>query len=148
MILMVIGGSPGSTAGGIKTTTFVIIIFSFISSLRHTQDLNIFNRRLENEIVKRAYNVGSTYLFGVVTSVLFICAVQPLKLTDVFFEVFSALSTVGMTTGITTKLIGASKLVIIILMFCGRVGSLTIALAFTEKRETIPVRLPIEKISI
>ena len=148
MILMVIGGSPGSTAGGIKTTTFVIIIFSFISSLRHTQDLNIFNRRLENEIVKRAYNVGSTYLFGVVTSVLFICAVQPLKLTDVFFEVFSALSTVGMTTGITSKLIGASKLVIIILMFCGRVGSLTIALAFTEKRETIPVRLPIEKISI
>ena len=148
MILMVIGGSPGSTAGGIKTTTFVIIIFSFISSLRHTQDLNIFNRRLENEIVKRAYNVGSTYLFGVVTSVLFICAVQPLKITDVFFEVFSALSTVGMTTGITTKLIGASKLVIIILMFCGRVGSLTIALAFTEKRETIPVRLPIEKISI
>ena len=58
---MVIGGSPGSTAGGIKTTTFVVVILSLVSSLRHTEDINIFNRRLEGEIIRKAFNVITIY---------------------------------------------------------------------------------------
>lgn len=148
IILMFIGGSPGSTAGGIKTTTFVVIILSFKASMNHSEDLNIFNRRLENEIVRRAYNVITTYVFGGIFAIMIICISQNLALRDVTFEVISALSTVGMSTGITQELNSFSRLVIAIAMFCGRVGSLSVALALTEKRICVPIRKPIEKISI
>lgn len=148
LILMFIGGSPGSTAGGIKTTTFITILLSFRASVNHSEDLNIFNRRLEPEIVTRAYSVITTYVFGASIAIMTICSIQNLALKDVTFEVISALSTVGMTTGITSQLNNFSRLIILILMFCGRVGSLSVALAFTEKKVYIPVRKPIEKISI
>lgn len=148
IILMFIGGSPGSTAGGIKTTTLIVIILSFKASMNHSEDLNIFNRRLEPEIVRRAYSVITTYVFGAIFAIMIICLVQDLSLTDVTFEVVSALSTVGMSTGITQQLNDFSKLVIVIIMFCGRVGSLSVALAFIEKKTCVPIRKPIEKISI
>ena len=148
MVLMIIGGCPGSTAGGIKTTTFVVIILSFISSINHTEDLNIFNRRLEPSIEKRAYSVITTYLIGSTLAVLLICMIQPLPLKEVFFEVLSALSTVGMSMGITSKLNAISKFMIALVMFCGRVGSLSVALAFAEKKVAVPIRQPIEKIAI
>lgn len=148
IILMFIGGSPGSTAGGIKTTTFITILLSFRASMNHSEDLNIFNRRLEPEIVTRAYSVITTYVFGASMAIMTICSIQNLALTDVTFEVISALSTVGMSTGITQELNNFSRLIIVILMFCGRVGSLSVALAFAEKKVYIPIRKPIEKISI
>lgn len=148
MILMIIGGSPGSTAGGIKTTTLVVLILSFISSINHTEDLNIFKRRLEPGIEKKAYGVATTYLMGSIAAVLCICVMQPLPLKEVFFEVLSALSTVGMSMGITGQLNSMAKLMIAVVMFCGRVGSLSVALAFAEKKVTVPIRQPIEKIAI
>jgi len=148
IILMFIGGSPGSTAGGIKTTTFIVIILSFKSSMNKSEDLNIFNRRLEPEIVRRSYSVITTYVFGAIAAIMAICFIQNLPLEDVTFEVISALSTVGMTTGITQELNTYSRLIIAVAMFCGRVGSLSVALAFAEKKCCVPLRKPIEKISI
>lgn len=148
IILMVIGGSPGSTAGGVKTTSFVVIILSLIASIRHTEDINVFNRRLERDVIKKAYDVITIYFMCCALAVLLICALQPFGLKEVFFEVVSALSTVGMSTGITPDLNSLSKFIITLLMFFGRVGSLSVALVFSEKKEYIPIRKPVEKISI
>lgn len=148
IILMVIGGSPGSTAGGVKTTSFAVIILSLIASIRHTEDINVFNRRLERDVIKKAYDVITIYFMCCALAVLLICALQPFGLKEVFFEVVSALSTVGMSTGITPELNSLSRVIITLLMFFGRVGSLSVALVFSEKKEYIPIRKPVEKISI
>ncbi|MFR1827898.1 MAG: TrkH family potassium uptake protein [Clostridium butyricum] len=148
IILMVIGGSPGSTAGGVKTTSFAVIILSLIASIRHTEDINVFNRRLERDVIKKAYDVITIYFMCCALAVFLICALQPFGLKEVFFEVVSALSTVGMSTGITPDLNSLSKFIITLLMFFGRVGSLSVALVFSEKKEYIPIRKPVEKISI
>ena len=148
IILMVIGGSPGSTAGGVKTTSFAVIILSLIASIRHTEDINVFNRRLERDVIKKAYDVITIYFMCCALAVLLICALQPFGLKEVFFEVVSALSTVGMSTGITPELNSLSRIIITLLMFFGRVGSLSVALVFSEKKEYIPIRKPVEKISI
>ncbi|MDU0324383.1 TrkH family potassium uptake protein [Clostridium butyricum] len=148
IILMVIGGSPGSTAGGVKTTSFAVIILSLMASIRHTEDINVFNRRLERDVIKKAYDVITIYFMCCALAVLLICALQPFGLKEVFFEVVSALSTVGMSTGITQELNSLSRVIITLLMFFGRVGSLSVALVFSEKKEYIPIRKPVEKISI
>lgn len=148
IILMIIGGSPGSTAGGIKTTTFVVVILSLVSSLRHTEDLNIFNRRLEDDIIKKAFNVITIYYVGATAAIFLLCIIEPFSMRDIMFEVISALSTVGMSTGITSSLCPISRIIVTCLMFFGRVGSLSVALVFTEKKEYIPIRKPIEKISV
>jgi len=149
MILMIIGGSSGSTAGGIKTTTFVITILSVISLVRHSDDLNIFGRRLEDSILKRAYSIITIYILGSLLAMLFISLIQPeLLLSDIAFEVLSAIGTVGLSTGITRQLIGISRIVIIILMFCGRIGSLAVLMAVTENKNSVIARNPLEKIII
>lgn len=149
MILMVIGGSPGSTAGGIKTTTFIVAILTVISSVMRTNNLNIFNRRLDENILNRAYSIITIYILGATVAMFIISMVQPeLILTDIAFEVLSAIGTVGMSTGITTKLSGISKSVVILLMYCGRVGSLSVLLAVTEDKNNGLLKKPVEKIII
>lgn len=148
IMLMVIGGSPGSTAGGVKTTSFAVIILSLISSIRHTEDINVFNRRLEPSVVKKAYDVITIYFMCSVVAMLFISLIQPFGLKEIFFEVTSALSTVGMSTGITSELNSLSRFIITLLMFFGRVGSLSVALVFSDRKEYVPIRKPVEKISI
>ncbi|MDI9477031.1 MAG: TrkH family potassium uptake protein [Natronincolaceae bacterium] len=149
MILMVIGGSPGSTAGGIKTTTFVISLLTVVSSVKRSKDLDIFNRRLEDSILIRAYSIVAIYLMGATLSTLMISFLQPeLVLGDIAFEVFSAIGTVGMSTGITSKLCIISKSIIILLMYCGRVGSLSVLLAVTENKNNGLIKNPVEKVII
>jgi len=149
MMLMIIGGSSGSTAGGIKTTTFVVTILSVISLVRHSSDLNIFGRRLEDSILKRAYSITTIYILGAFLAMLLISIIQPeLALSDIAFEVLSAIGTVGMSIGITRQLIGTSKFVIIVLMFCGRIGSLAVLMAVAENKKSVIVKNPLEKIVI
>lgn len=148
IILMFIGGSPGSTAGGIKTTALFVILISMVSTIRNKEDLNIFDRRLQNSVVRQAYNTITIYILCATIGTLIICGIQPFDLKEVLIEVVSALSTVGLTMGITTKLCVESKIIIAALMFIGRVGGLSIALAFAKKKEYLPVRKPVEKISI
>lgn len=148
ILLMFIGGSPGSTAGGIKTTTAVVVFMSLIAGLRRTKDCNIFKRRIGEDIMRRAHSLFTLNLSLSALAVILIASLQGFLLSDVMFEVFSAIGTVGMSTGITRQLIPASKIILILLMYCGRVGSLSFALIFTEKKVESPVKYPEEKIIV
>lgn len=149
MILMFIGGSPGSTAGGIKTTTLAVILISLWSSLRYKRNDNIFGRRLEDTAIKMATAVVTVNLIITFAATFLISATNAaLSLSDVSFEVLSAIGTVGLSTGITGELNNFAQIVIALLMYCGRVGSLSFALIFTEHRIPSSVQNPREKINI
>lgn len=148
-ILMFIGGSPGSTAGGVKTTTLAIILVSVISSVRNTSDEVMFGRRLDEGAFKRASAVVVVNAALIFAACLVIGAFQPeLSLTDIVFEAFSAIGTVGMSTGVTRALGGVARITVALLMYCGRVGSLSFALIFTESRWMPSVRQPVERVNI
>lgn len=148
IFLMFMGGSPGSTAGGIKTTTVVVVFLYLWSNIRNDTGCNIFGRRLDDEVIKRASLVFYINLFLALGAGLVISAVQRLNFLDILFEVISAIGTVGMTTGITRSLNMVSRGILILLMYCGRVGSMTFAMSFIEKRKNAPVKLPVEKITV
>lgn len=148
MILMFIGGSPGSTAGGIKTTTFLVLIVYVIASLQQKKECNIFGRRLDEGSIHKASSVLCINLFAAVTAIVLITSVQDIPVMDVMFEVFSAIGTVGMTTGVTREMENLSKLALIFLMYCGRVGSLTFAFSLRGHKVDAPVKQPVEQIMI
>lgn len=149
MLLMFIGGSPGSTAGGAKTTTIVVLLCYAAAMIRNREDINLFGRRLTSDVVKKANAVVVINLSLAFTAACVIMALQPeISMPDVVFEVLSAINTVGMTTGITRDLGIASKLIIAVLMYCGRLGSLSFALVFAKKPSTNTVREPQEKIIV
>lgn len=149
MMLMFIGGSPGSTAGGAKTTTLFVIIAYLWTSMRSKYGIDVFGRRLQADVVKKAALVIGVNMFLFLTAALVILGLQPeLLFSDVMFEVISAISTVGMTTGITRSLCTASKIAVMMLMYCGRIGSLSFALSFSENKRIVPVQQPEEQINI
>ena len=148
MMLMLVGGSSGSTAGGIKTTTLAVIIIYTVCGIRGQQHATVFGRRLEDDSLKKATYVLFTNLLLALFGTLIICGIQDLGLVDVLFETFSAIGTVGVTTGITRDLNVLSKLVIIFLMYCGRVGSISFGSALLERKAMPPVTAPTEKITI
>ena len=147
-ILMFIGGSPGSTAGGVKTTTFVVILLFIFSYIRRTKDCRIFKRSISDDIIKKASTVVLVNFSLIMTAITVITLSQPLALDDVLLETVSAMSTVGMTSGITRQLTCISQIMIISLMYCGRIGSLSFALSFSEKRKIADIRYPSEDILI
>lgn len=148
IILMFIGGSPGSTAGGVKTTTVVVMYLYLISTIRRTYGVNAFGRRLEDDAIKRASTIFMMNISLAMAASVYIMFAQDMKMQDVLFETFSAIGTVGITTGITRDLTPISRLVIIFLMYCGRVGSLSFALSFTQHKRMAHVQQPVERITI
>ncbi len=148
IILMFIGGSPGSTAGGVKTITILVILVYVKSYLFRERDCVILNRRFDEDAVRKASVVIFINLSLALLGVLIIFGAQNLAFKDVFFEVFSAIGTAGMTTGVTRDLNVISKIVIMILMFSGRMGSLTFAMSFTEKTKTKKIRYPKDSVII
>ena len=148
MVLMFIGASPGSTGGGVKTSTFLVILLSVISYVRNRNDLNIYGRRLEDSLVRRAFSSITVYLMLVVSGVILILLNQNLPLEKVMFEVFSAIGTVGLSLGVTRQLNMYSRFIIIALMFIGRIGSLSLAMALAERKHQNLLRCIPEKISI
>ncbi|MBR5774320.1 MAG: Trk family potassium uptake protein, partial [Clostridia bacterium] len=148
LVLMFIGGSPGSTAGGAKTTTVAIFLLSGIRLARNKEDVVAFKRRIDDRIVRQAGAVVCAYLAMALVATCVLCALEPISLKDSLFETFSAVATVGLSTGITASLGTASKLVIILLMYVGRLGGLSIFLALSEGSEQAELRRPVEKILI
>ena len=128
--LMFVGGSPGSTAGGIKTTTITILILTIWTEFKKRKDVELFKRSL------------------VLVSSMFICAVEGIGAKEVIFEVVSALCTVGLSLGITAEVGTISQIILILLMFIGRVGGITILIAFGNRISSIPSKLPAEKIAV
>ncbi len=148
VVLMFIGGSSGSTAGGIKTTTVAVILLYTWSQVRRRQTSVAFHREIEPGVVGKAMTVFVFNLVLALAGALLVCAIQPLDASDVIIETFSAIGTVGMSTGITRQLCAVSRFAVAFLMFCGRVGSVSFALAMLEKRARPPVTYPHEKITV
>ena len=148
IILMFIGGSPGSTAGGIKTTTIFVLLMCVHSNIKQSYGVNIFGRRLEDAAIKRAGAILTINLFLALSASLAIMAIQPLGFSDILFETASAIGTVGMTTGITRDLYSVSRVIIIILMYSGRIGSLSFALAFAQSQRKAHVAQVTETINV
>ncbi|NFK30993.1 Trk family potassium uptake protein [Clostridium botulinum] len=149
IILMFIGGSPGSTAGGLKTTTFGVIILTVICVIKGKEDTELFGRRFPKELVYKALSIlliGMTLVI-VVTKILTITEPNE-SLTSLLYEATSAFGTVGLTTGLTQRLSTMGKGIIIIMMYLGRVGPLTVALALTKRRKRTLYKYPEAKILI
>ena len=125
IMLMLIGGSPGSTAGGMKTTTFAVLIISTIAVYKRENEPHRFNRRITIQIIKNAITVFVMYVTIFLLSGFAICIIENTSIMNALFEVASAIGTVGLTLNFTTTLSNASRVIIIILMFLGRVGGLT-----------------------
>ncbi len=136
-MLMFIGGSPGGTAGGVKTTTLGIILLSVISIIKGSKDINIFKYRISKNLVSKAVTVVFIGITVVMVGIILLSITEVGKdLTDLVFEVFSAFATVGLSTGITSSLSIAGKLIISVIMFFGRVGPLTIIIAIASRAES------------
>lgn len=149
MVMMFVGGSPGSTAGGVKTTSVVVLLFYAVAMVLNREDINLFGRRLSDEVVKKANAVVIINSTLTIIATIIIMTLQPLlNFEDVLFEVLSAIGTAGMTVGITRDLNTISRVIIMVLMYCGRLGSLSFALIFAQKKTSASVRQPQEKIIV
>lgn len=142
LILMFIGGSPASTAGGVKTTTVAVLILTMVAFVRN-KDVEVYGRRINYSIVNKAMTIIVIAFFIITLGAMFISIANPeLEFMDILFEVVSAFGTVGLTLGITTKLTGISKFILILTMFAGRVGALTIVMALAGRDKKIDYQLP------
>jgi trk system potassium uptake protein TrkH len=135
MILMFIGGSPGSTAGGIKTTTVAVLWAAIVSGFRQKEQSELYRRTIPFEVVRKAISVFLISLFIVVLFFLLLLYTEKKMFSAVLFEVMSAFGTVGLSTGITPQLSEKGKLIVALLMFIGRLGPLTITYAFMRPRK-------------
>ena len=144
IILMLVGGSPSSTAGGMKTTTFAVLILNAFATFRSQENVETFGRRIECSVIKNASTIAMMYcMLGITISVY-----EGLPLSECLYEAASAVGTVGLTLGITPKLHIVSQFILIILMYLGRVGGLTLIYAVLSKKKKGNARLPLEKITV
>lgn len=148
MILMMIGGGAGSTAGGIKITTVVVLIFGVLAFARNKKDVNVDNKRIEESLVRNSITIFAMWIMITMVSSIIICIFDNVTLTTALFECYSALGTVGLSLGITSTIGTVSKSVLILLMFVGRVGMPTILMAVLIKKKDDNIRKPVESILI
>ena len=147
-MLMLIGGSPGSTAGGMKTTTLAVLLAGAIAVFRRRENPHFFNRRVSQETVVQASTILMMYLTLFLTGGLIISRLEGLPILTCLFETASAIGTVGLSLGITPQLSWVSHLILIALMFFGRVGGLTLIFAALSRTQGNVPRLPQERITI
>lgn len=148
LILMLVGGSPGSTAGGMKTTTLAVLSASIFAVFRCRETPHLFNRRVPNETVTQAAAIMMLYLTLFLTGGLIISRLENLPVLTCLFETASAIGTVGLSLGITPQLGCISHLILIVLMFFGRVGGLTLIFAALSSIQGSSARLPQERITV
>ncbi|WP_136708428.1 potassium transporter TrkG [Agromyces sp. H66] len=147
-VLMFIGGGPAGTAGGIKVTTFAVLFFIIVTELRGEGAVNIFGKRLSRAVHRQAITVALIAVGAVMTGVVVLMLITGLDLDRVLFEAVSAFGTVGLSTGITTELNDAAKLVLVVLMFLGRLGPLTLGTAIALRERRILYEYPKERPAI
>ena len=149
LLLMFIGGSPVGTAGGIKTVTFVVLIASAFATIRNQKEVNLFGRTLSKEAVSKAAAVTSMSFAIMFVSTILLSVVTNADALDIVYETVSATATVGLTRNLTPILNGYGKLIIIATMYLGRVGPISLAVAFNFKREKKNIiKNPTEEISV
>ena len=148
ILLMLIGGAPGSTAGGMKTTTLGVLLANAVATFRQRDNAQFFKRRIDCNTVKTASTILTMYLTLFFGGGIFISVYEHLPLSDCLYETSSAVGTVGLTLGITPQLHIPSQIVLIILMYLGRVGGLTLIYATLSGKKTGNAKLPQEKITV
>lgn len=148
IFLMLVGGSPSSTAGGMKTTTLAVLTLNALSTFKKKENAEIFDRRIDNSVIKNAATVFAMYCSLFFVGGVAICSIEGFSLSDCLFETASAVGTVGLTLGITPKLGIASQLILVALMFLGRVGGLTFVYATIVEKRRSGAKYPLEKITV
>ena len=149
LLWMFIGGSPVGTAGGIKTVTFAVMVASAFASIRNKEDTELFNRRLTKQVVSKALAVTCMSFIIMFVSTVALSATTNASAIDILYETVSATATVGLTRNLTPFLNSAGKIIIILTMYLGRVGPISLAVAFNKKKENQNIiRNPIEEISV
>ena len=149
LLLMFIGGSPVGTAGGIKTVTFVVILASALASVRNKEDTELFGRRLARQAVSKAVAVMCMSFVIVLVSTILLSLVTPADAMDIAYETVSATATVGLTRNLTASLDVLGKSIVIVTMYLGRVGPISLALALNRKKDNQNiVRNPLEEIHV
>lgn len=148
ILLMLIGGSPGSTAGGMKTTTFAVLIATAAAVFKRRPNAHIFGRRIPNDTAHYAATVLMMYVTLFLAGGIFIGYVEEIPMMSALFEAASAIGTVGLSLSGTPNFGTASKLVLIVLMFMGRVGGMTIVYAALSRKKPYVSELPQEKIMV
>ncbi len=147
-LLMFIGGNPGSTAGGVKTTTVLVLVLGVASTLRRRKSISAGKRSLEEDSLRTASSIVSLYLLAVLSSVFLLSVLEKAPLGELFFHAISAAATVGLSVGELAGYTAVSRIVLILLMYFGRIGGLSLALAFADAKETPAAERPVEKIMI
>ncbi len=149
VLLMFIGGNSGSTAGGIKVGTLAVILTGMFAVFRGKRDINVGNKRIDHSLVSQALAIFAACLMLIMIATLAICAIEPeLPAMSALFESVSALTTAGLSLNVTGNLSIASKIILILLMYAGRVGILTLALALGAKRSAADIRKPMDTLMI
>lgn len=149
LLLMFIGGSPVGTAGGVKTVTIAVLMVSMVATIRNKNEVTLFNRSLSKQAVSKAVAVVSMSFIIMFISTVLLAAVTDAGMLDIVYETVSATATVGLTRSLTGTLNLWGKLIIIVTMFLGRVGPISLAVAFkVRKREQNNIKNPMEEISV
>jgi len=148
IILMFIGASPGGTGGGIKTTTFGVMMGSVWATLKGRRDVTLLKHRIPGELINKSFVVGFLSILLIVIMTVLIASKESYSFIQVFFETMSAFGTVGLSTGITGGLSSLAKVLLIITMFVGRLGPLTIGVAMVREVEPLRFRYPEERVLV
>lgn len=149
IILMFLGASPGSTAGGIKTTTIAIIFATVTSIIRGNDEVTLFKKRIEHDLIVKSLAIFYIAAAIIVIATMYLCVTEDFPFIKILFEVTSALATVGLSTGITAGLTIYGKLTLILVMLIGRVGVLTFLMAVAMRnRKQVKIGYPSERIGV
>lgn len=145
-MLMFVGASPGSTGGGVKTTTFFIVNYSIIRVLRGETSINLYKRHLSHKILLRAMALVVLYSLIIIIASILLMLEYPFKFFDTLFEVISATGTVGLSLGLTAKFGVFGKTILIICMFLGRIGPATLAMVTLRKQKEVKIKYPEDRV--
>lgn len=148
LILMFIGGSSVGTAGGVKTSTMAVLVMAVMATVRGQEEVSCFRRRVSEKMVRKALSVILISFLVSIAAVIFMLIFEDGDAFDIIFETYSALGTAGLTRNFTSTVGTAGKLILSMCMFLGRIGPITMVIAFTMKDKQSPGRLPEEKITV
>ena len=148
ILLMLTGGSPGSTAGGFKTTTLAVLLLSAAAVFRRRRSAQCFGRRVQDSALQSACAIFLLYILLFLTGGILICCIDAVPLMDALFEAASAIGTVGLSLGGSARFSAASRMILIFLMYFGRVGGLTMIYAFTAGNGTPASQFPQEPATV
>ena len=148
VLLMLTGGSPGSTAGGYKTTTLAVLFLSAIAVFRRRRSAQCFGRRVQEPALQSACAIFLLYILLFLAGGILICCIDGVPLMDALFEAASAIGTVGLSLGGTARFSACSRLVLVFLMYFGRVGGLTLIYAFTAGSSASASQFPQEQVTV